>query len=112
MLLSDVSVLIVAQSISEIHEGLMNNPVHRGSQADLPINFVCYDPVFGALSLEHAANQLSASLIFEVAPTFLENIWIPAVRMCLQSLLQDVSITTHFQSVIVPYDARHRSKHK
>ena len=28
MLLSDVSVLIVAQSSSEIPEGLMNNPVH------------------------------------------------------------------------------------
>ena len=27
MLLSDVSVLVVAQSISEIPEGLMNNPV-------------------------------------------------------------------------------------
>ena len=28
MLLSAVSVLVVAQSISEIPEGLMNNPVH------------------------------------------------------------------------------------
>ena len=28
MLLSDVSVLVVAQSISEILEGLMNNPVY------------------------------------------------------------------------------------
>jgi len=29
MLLSAVSVLVVAQSSSEIPEGLMNNPVHR-----------------------------------------------------------------------------------
>ena len=29
MLLSAVSVLVVAQSISEVPEGLMNNPVHR-----------------------------------------------------------------------------------
>ena len=29
MLLSAVSVLVVAQSISEIPEGLMNNPVYR-----------------------------------------------------------------------------------
>jgi hypothetical protein len=31
MLLSAVSVLVVAQSISEIPEGLMNNPVYRGT---------------------------------------------------------------------------------
>ena len=32
MLLSAVSVLVVAQLISEIPEGLMNNPVYRLSQ--------------------------------------------------------------------------------
>ena len=33
MLLSAVSVLVVAQSSSEIPEGLMNNPVYRGMNA-------------------------------------------------------------------------------
>ena len=32
MLLSAVSVLVVAQSSSEIPEGLMNNPVYSGTQ--------------------------------------------------------------------------------
>jgi hypothetical protein len=31
MLLSAVSVLVVAQSSSEVPEGLMNNPVYRSS---------------------------------------------------------------------------------
>ena len=35
MLLSAVSVLVVAQSSSEIPEGLMNNPVHNGDTVQL-----------------------------------------------------------------------------
>ena len=38
MLLSAVSVLVVAQSISEITEGLMNNPVYMKKK--LPNDFV------------------------------------------------------------------------
>ena len=35
MLLSAVPLLVVAQSISEIPEGLMNNPVHSGKNSHL-----------------------------------------------------------------------------
>ena len=40
MLLSAVSVLVVAQSSSEIPEGLMNNPVYTGNKIGL---FEFYD---------------------------------------------------------------------
>ena len=38
MLLSAVSVLVVAQSIFEIPEGLMNNPVHILGNAVAPLH--------------------------------------------------------------------------
>ena len=72
------------------------------------LNFVPYDPIFGALSVERYAGNLSASKIFEVAPTFLENILIPALLMRLHSLPQDVSVTTHLQTVTIPCNTRYR----
>ena len=39
MLLSAVSVLVVAQSISEIPEGLMNYPIVRVSYEDKSVNY-------------------------------------------------------------------------
>ena len=38
MLLSVVSVLVVAQSSSEIPEGLMNNPVHYTSESNIGLD--------------------------------------------------------------------------
>ena len=40
MLLSAVSVLVVAQSSSEIPEGLMNNPVFLGINIDIFLNSI------------------------------------------------------------------------
>jgi len=42
MLLSAVYVLVVAQSISEIPEGLMNNPVYQNSYPKININVLIY----------------------------------------------------------------------
>ena len=46
MLLSALSILVIAQSSSEIPEGLMNNPVCslRGSWALVPNETVTFDP--------------------------------------------------------------------
>ena len=38
MLLSAVSVLVVAQSSSEVPEGLMNNPVYRGENTSVSVH--------------------------------------------------------------------------
>ena len=42
MLLSAVSVLVVAQSSSEIPEGLMNNPVHCGTLENANVWKACW----------------------------------------------------------------------
>jgi len=42
MLLSAVSVLVVAQSIFEIPEGLMNNPVYVGDHGGTVVKVLCY----------------------------------------------------------------------
>ena len=50
MLLSAVSVLVVAQSSSEIPEGLMNNPVQCGL---VILNYICrlQFPVFSCIAV-------------------------------------------------------------
>ena len=45
MLLSAVSVLVVAQSSSEIPEGLMNNPVYQVALVSLPAHLALSDEV-------------------------------------------------------------------
>jgi hypothetical protein len=50
MLLSAVSVLVVVQSISEIREGLMNNPVYAAQLHSQAINFYTY-AVYKSLTL-------------------------------------------------------------
>ena len=47
MLLSAVSVLVVAQSSSEIQEGLMNNPVYQAHQLVEPAPHMTHRMVLG-----------------------------------------------------------------
>ena len=61
MLLSAVSVLVVAQSSSEILEGLMNNPVYSLLQFSVALNFACVISLQIALnlySIYHCANVI------------------------------------------------------
>jgi len=46
MLLSAVSVLVVAQSSSEIPEGLMNNPVYREKSCETQTKLLLENEVF------------------------------------------------------------------
>ena len=65
MLLSAVSVLVVAQSSSEIPEGLTNNPVHYYNMSDT--SDVCYaaisHPQITQKIINHYTNQLMHSLV-------------------------------------------------
>ena len=68
MLLSAVSVLVVAQSSSEIPEGLMNNPVYAGTcyaylpqiKTDHPVNFFLFISQNIAICLKTFSNHVDS----------------------------------------------------
>ena len=69
MLLSAVSVLVVAQSISEIPEGLMNNPVYI--YFPLSVNFVIFPFVLSAFAMNRfrsSARDLPVDPVLHVPP--------------------------------------------
>ena len=57
MLLSAVSVLVVAQSISEIPEGLMNNPVNKLNKRYNCVHLAFVPAIFKLSSLRSASHR-------------------------------------------------------
>ena len=65
MLLSAVSVLVVAQSSSEIPEGLMNNPVHAHTHTHTHTHRVSHHTYFLLFNdkLEHVSDQTKPQFV-------------------------------------------------